>query len=582
MPENKSQHKPSLSSGMVFIIPGVIGIFALFFKHAVGPYWLSLNNDPSYIYLLNALYLVGGISPIFIQHPGITLQLLMAGLIKLFNFSAPTPAILEHVFSNPEYYLNTTYFVLLSIYFVSLAAAGYYIFKRTKNILASLMIQSSAFLFLTMPAYDGYDYVLTIIANVNAETLLISLSNFYVIGLLKLYFDETKQKSVSSALWLGVICALGIMTKLAFLPLLLAAWFLLPDSKSRCIFIFTFLVLSFLLSLPISPRYGQIYHWIKGLIVYDGVHGSGNADFINPKYYMHALGVLIKNNWYIFALSLSAVFIAIYYRMIGRKQRQSFAQVKRTGRFLFIVAAAVVIQFLMVAKQPSTRYLVAAVAMSGLLLFLLYEFFRAKGHKINSGVVGFLLVFMSVNSVFAYQYKKKLSAVNQEAYDFSRKVFAKYKDCIICPYYRSSSIPFALEFADDCSGFKGYAKILKEKYPAAFFYHFWGGYFHDFTDVVPLKELMKSNPCVLLYGQPYQKFPNKFLKLQQLEWSPNEAVYKVLATTADEAVAVYLLAKKAELQKKYKEAYILALQAQALGFPRLDEYIAQLKSRIHK
>lgn len=565
------------------VIPAVIAVFALFLKQAVGPYWLSLNNDPSYIYLMNALYLVGGISPIFIQHPGITLQLLMAGLIKMLNFSAATPVILDRAFTDPEYFLNATYFVLLAVYLISLIAVGYYALKKTRSSLAALLIQSSAFLFLTMPAYDGYEYVLTIITNINAETLLISITNLYVIGLLKLYFDETKQAAVRSAVLLGLACALGVMTKLAFLPMLLLALFLLPGARPRMVFVLTFFILVFLLSLPIAARYGEIYKWIQGLIVYDGVHGSGKANFINPGRYVFALGVLIKSNWVIFAVYFLSFLAAFYYYSADRKPQKASAQSRKNILFWLAMSGVALLQFAMVAKQPATRYLVPAAGMMGLVLYFVYQFLQNKGYRLKEGVAVFLLLFMIVNGAYAYQYQKKMSTINQEIYNFSQKVFNKYKDCVICPYYRSSSPLFALEFGDDCSGFKGYAKLLKEKYPTAHFYHFWGKYFHDFTsDTANLKQMLADSPCVLLYGQPYQEFPNKFLKLEEIESSPNESVYKILATTAEEAVTAYLVSKRAAARQHYKDAYIFALKAQSLGFPNIDEYILQLKTLLQQ
>ena len=118
-------------------------------KSAVGPYWLSPNNDPAYLYLVNFLYLIDNITPNFTDHPGTTLQVLGACIIKLLHFSENTSQIISNVLRNPELYLNIIHSVLLFLYTLTLMIVGGYALYKSKNLLSSFLLQSSAFLYLT-------------------------------------------------------------------------------------------------------------------------------------------------------------------------------------------------------------------------------------------------------------------------------------------------------------------------------------------------------------------------------------------------------------------------------------------------
>lgn len=565
-----------LKTAALFIIPFIVMGLSIKLKSATGPYWLGVNSDPSYIYLMNSLYIVDHITPIFTDHPGTTLQILGAVVIKALHLNAGTGEIAGHVFDNPEYYLNAIHVVLLSIYFISLTGVAYYAFRKTKDILFALLLQTPSFLYLTLKSYGGSHYVLPIIANINAGTLLLTIGNLYVMCLLKLYFDMTKRDHIISSVLLGVVCALGIATKIPFLPLFLAPLILLPRYIPKVTFIFTLIFSWIMATLPILPRYGYMYELVKRSITRIGHLGYGEKGLIDLTNLIGALKGLARE-YVLLSFVVGVCLIFILSRVLFHfKSLQDKNNPSRKGIiFLATMVFVVIAQFFMVAKQPAPHYMVPSVALLGILLGFFYQAIPSKARIKNIGVLFFLFFFMGFRTIFAMQYHGKLYERNHAIYDFSKEVHEKYQDCIIVGYYRSSSPQIAMDFGDDCGGYKAYGKDLQEKYPEVFFYNKWSRVFHRFSDHTYIQTLMKMNKCVLLYG-PAINFPG-YISVKQIESGRAENLYRVVATTADEAVKHYLMAKRFEARKNYKAAYWHATQAKFFGYPKADEYMKELK-----
>ena len=182
--------------------------------------------------------------------------------------------------------------------------------------------------------------------------------------------------------------------------------------------------------------------------------------------------------------------------------------------------------------------------------------------------------------VIAYQ--SELKKVNLETYNFSKKVFEKYKDCIICNHYRSSSVAYALYFGDDCKGrHRAFFDRLKVLYPKSIVWNRWDYTFHNFPDQVSEESLLKASNCLLLYGGKMD-FSISHLDAEEIDSSANEVLYKVVSSKRKEAVETFLLAKTFEIKRDYKTALLLAMKSKHLGFPqlRVDRYIEELKEKI--
>jgi len=565
-------------SSIMFFIPLVIAILSFGMKAAMGPYWLGPNNDPAYMYLINFLYILDQIPPKFVQHPGMTLQMLGAGVVKILNPHLKGEAIVENVFRNPEYYLTAVHYVLLTLFLLSLFFVGYYTYKKTNDIFCGICMQLPAFIFLTLRSYGHDKAILPIITNVDAEPLLITIVNIFILCLLRLYFRKGIEKGYLSSLLFGLTCGFALATKASFLPFLLIPLVLLNGLRVKAFFMLT--TISFFLFL-ISPGIKN-YHYATGWwteLAIRKYHGQGDVGFDAP-FYLQEFSRVFRENVFLFFVVIGSLIVVLWNKLKQKRlilDSTSQYQLKANG-YLFVVSLTGLLFFFFVAKHPAPHYMASPLGLMGIIVFLIYNAILGNPVFKRRIFIAFLFIFIMTTSLYAIHYQKELLARNRDIYNFSQMVYSKYKDCIICGYYRSSSPEFALQFGDDNAGNLAYNNILRKVYPHAYYFHYWTRWFHDGLNNVLFSQLKKMNDCILIYGSQYHhEFQDGFLIAEKIESSATEDLYLVKGSTIEGAMQSYMLSQYFLKQQEYQKAYEFALKAKALGVPRIDDYIKQLQ-----
>lgn len=181
----------------------------------------------------------------------------------------------------------------------------------------------------------------------------------------------------------GVLVAAGVSTKLTFAPASLAVWGVLigpppragvsdgdgPPSGARrrlaLIHLAAMALAMLILLAPILGQFGAMVAWFKNIAVHDGYYGRSSGHLIvNPSQYPRQLWALILAEPVVAGVALGGVLLAGAL-FIPRLARRLDDQGRRARAVLVAVAAAQVIQFVLVAKHMAPRYLVPAVALSG-------------------------------------------------------------------------------------------------------------------------------------------------------------------------------------------------------------------------
>ena len=108
---------------VLLILPVLLALTTVYLNNARGPFWLGPNLDPDYVYLLNACNMAEFKKVGHIDHPGTTVQVLGAIIIRtvhFFHFSTDDD-LQTDVLKRPEYYLNAinTVFAVLNAGFYS-------------------------------------------------------------------------------------------------------------------------------------------------------------------------------------------------------------------------------------------------------------------------------------------------------------------------------------------------------------------------------------------------------------------------------------------------------------------------------
>src|ERR1700730_5544569 len=126
MVNTNSRIKNKLLIISLMILPVILWMLEIIFKHAKGEYFLYDNYDGPYGYLMASLNIAQLHRPGYFQHPGIIPQLIMAGVIKMSHLLQGNDQRLAFdVFNRPEFYLQHINVILTLINVVALFIVGY-------------------------------------------------------------------------------------------------------------------------------------------------------------------------------------------------------------------------------------------------------------------------------------------------------------------------------------------------------------------------------------------------------------------------------------------------------------------------
>ncbi|HAR48549.1 hypothetical protein ER57_15040 [Smithella sp. SCADC] len=142
----------------LLILSAILLFTAAFLHNAHGPYWLSYNSDPEYLYLISSLTLAESKQTGSPGHPGSTLQILGAATLKIshaLDFSEKD-SLEFAVLKNPEFYLTIINTVLVTLNTLLLFIIGLTAFILSKNIWLSLLLQLSPFLSNNIITHTGF------------------------------------------------------------------------------------------------------------------------------------------------------------------------------------------------------------------------------------------------------------------------------------------------------------------------------------------------------------------------------------------------------------------------------------------
>jgi hypothetical protein len=465
------------------VIPLLVVVIALWVSATQGPYYVGENSDPDYVYALNALNILTLQSPVHVDHPGTPLQTLLAGAFLLRHtascLAGECPSIAEDVLLNPERFLNFGSLILIALLAFTVHFAGRRVYALTNSLPAAAALQVGIFLF---PA------AVTSLARVTPEPLLIICSLLYVLPFLELACHRAGSGEISPdagrlAALAGVAFAAGITTKVTFLPLLALA-LLLPTWRTRLRFAFAAALGTAIFLLPILPRLGYFFLWIRNLLTHRGHYGGGEAGAPTAAGLLEGgRAVLVAEPFLPLAFLALLVFAAL---------------IKRVRLPLLLSALAALAQFLIVAKHPGARYLIPCFVTVAFGFALVLAF----GNRFARAAVAVLVLL----SCFPASSSLSRWAANRRYFVTSaaqiRQASAAAGSCQTIGFYLSSDKVSGLLFGDEYTGGL-HAPLLRSLYPNATRYFTFGGLFQGFggTDQLPwLLDQLRAGRCFLLQG----------------------------------------------------------------------------------
>jgi hypothetical protein len=364
--DSKAEPAVSARKGWLWllVLPICFVILQLVFVRAHGPFYLAHNLDPDYAYLGNSLNVLRLKAPRHIDHPGTTLQVFGAIVLKVAHPFSSNREIVSEVWQNPERHLHLINFALASMYFFCLVLAGILLWRRTGRLLPSLTLQATPFVL-------GNHF--REVSRVTPEFMLLSIGILMATGLYLGSLD-LKRKTLGT-LPLGALAALGTVTKMSFAPLAVAALPCFARWRERAAYLGCAAVVGLLWLIPLAGQKDRLMQWTAGLAFRQGRHGTGEAGILPAEYLSNLFRLLVENPFITAAVALG--WTAALYGLLRFKSTHCI-QGRRWSWLLLGLVLGQTFQILIVAKygfgnHRHWRYLFPTVMLYPLNVLLLLE-----------------------------------------------------------------------------------------------------------------------------------------------------------------------------------------------------------------
>jgi hypothetical protein len=207
-------------------------------------------------------------------------------------------------------------------------------------------------------------------------------------------------------------------------------------------------------------------------------------------------------------------------------------------RLLLAVTASQVISLVTVAKHSAPHYLLPALNLSGVLVFLLYKSFtqlrQHENFKVPAKSLKLILIPLVILIAILSNPISRIAGLvshlerhNEKGSALHQLVTENYRDYGKVYYYRCSSPEYALKFGSDLSR-SYHAETLQKLYPNVWFYDIWLERFmnFDYNSNIPFNTISsKYGNKIVFQGTGGQSIPGVSL-MEVSEKSFEEGVFE--------------------------------------------------------
>lgn len=326
---------------ILIILPLIYLVLSAIFIKGLKQFYIS-NLDPTYEYLMNAVSIASGHFRIGIdEHPGIPTKIFASIIIWIQHFFTGKDLLYKDVLTHPEQYLFTCSITLSILLSLVVYYSGVYVYNSSKDLFTAILFQSSFLI---------YEDTLKHTILLSAESFITIISIFFMAYLYVNTIESKKgdkHTSTKNILFLGLLTAVLITTKIYCFPIALMVVCFLKGLKNMLLYLVSTFICS---SLLLFPLYSQLRYWlgsIKNIILHSGPYGQGEGRFLDASQYVNNIVDIFCAN-YIF----TAVFIIVLFVIIILLYR--YKEDKHMDRDFFPIAGILVFMtvfVLLIAKQ---------------------------------------------------------------------------------------------------------------------------------------------------------------------------------------------------------------------------------------
>lgn len=335
-------------AAVLLVLPALFLSVELMLRGHALPYWLWYNLDPSYLYLINGMYVLEGVPPGHVDHPGTPVQALAALVVWASGAGSPG-GIGDLAFARAEELLTRISTVILVADAGGLFVLGWTAWRRLGALTPALFAEATPF-FTMLALKHGVE--------VKPEPLL--LLGVALLGA-AMMAEATRPTRWSFAA-LGIVVGFGTACKITFAPLGVAPLFLMRDGRRRWPYVGFALVWFIVFIAPALGALPQMVGWLSREAIGSGVYGAGPPTIIDPyRFPANFVKLFFARPIFLifYVLSLAALVVR------WRERRAQAASASPPERALAGILAAQFAQMLLIAKQPSAHYVLPALELSG-------------------------------------------------------------------------------------------------------------------------------------------------------------------------------------------------------------------------
>ena len=329
----------------LLILPLAYLLALLLMQTMATPYWLWMNIDPSYFYLLNGLEVALGQAPADFHHPGTTTQLIAGLVLRLAHPLMSADQLTDTVLSDPERALLLIARVDNILIALSMLWAGFEARKVFgERTIPTLLVQAGPFL-STVMLVNGY--------TVKPEATLIVAGSM----LSALLCRHLAQPSTRTVCGIGGMLGFAFVTKIHALSLFALPVFLVKG-RDRFILAGAAAIGILVFAAPIMGHLDDMRQWFVGMATHNGSYGEGPQGLLPDNYLWNAFKQLRR--------PIFSVPLVFGLTVLWRRRRDLTAAERPLAAALGGILLSQIVHLLLVAKHPISYYLIPAFLTMGL------------------------------------------------------------------------------------------------------------------------------------------------------------------------------------------------------------------------
>jgi hypothetical protein len=418
--------------------------------------------------------------------------------------------LINDVLDHPETYIKRVHRALLLVTAFILWTIAIAVSVLSGDILKGLALQIPVFLFPTI-----FHFTISFTSDLTEIGLALAAAGVCALLLTE---DLSGSRTLLHGL-LGMICGLGMATKLTFFPVILVALICVRSWKDLAAFAITSVAALALVLIPVYPEFPRIARWIIDLATHSGDYETGEVGFVRADRYLIDLETLVREKPLFLVVSLGSLALAALVRLFANKTAQG-TKVRSSLPSMLALTMMQAIGFLLVAKHARVHYLIPLYLTLSLNLILFIKTIGTiRDGVVRPGILVLLCALVITGGVWAgsrtiFDLNETLRRLRKGQLEIYRIARLSLFGIRRADYYRSPTPEFALCFGNDYAR-RAFSEQLKVRFPTALSFNIFNGKFENFDTFIDASEIFSTNPRLFFFGDGGILLPDVKMVLTQ-------------------------------------------------------------------